>query len=329
MFAWFLDESPGSYRWGEVADPPVGPTDVRVRVVASGLNHIDHWLTQGLPRPKSFPHVPGADAAGIIDRVGSDVDGWSVGDEVVVNCAITTAAAIDELGVDSVLARGLQLLGEHRWGGHGEFVVVPAWNLVAKPAGRSWEECASYPVAAGTAWRMLRRGRFRPGERVLITGIGGGVSAAALAIVRHLGGEGGATSRGPDKCARAIELGASAALPSAGPYDVEVDLVIDSIGPAIWDPAIAALRPGGRFVTCGGTSGRSIEVNLPKLFFKQHELIGSTLASQEEFATVTGWVRDGLDIVIDDVVDLADYPRAVERVRRGQQFGKLVVRHES
>ena len=286
MFAWFLDESPGSYRWGEVADPPVGPTDVRVRVVASGLNHIDHWLTQGLPSPKSFPHVPGADAAGIIDRVGSDVDGWSVGDEVVVNCAITTAAAIDELGVDSVLARGLQLLGEHRWGGHGEFVVVPAGGARAdhrdrwRCLGRSPGDCAP------PGWRgrrhVARPRQVRPCHRT--RRIGGAPLRRSL---RRRGRPG-------DRLDRSGEL-----------------------------------RPGGRFVTCGGTSGRSIEVNLPKLFFKQHELIGSTLASQEEFATVTGWVRDGLDIVIDDVVDLADYPRAVERVRRGQQFGKLVVRHES
>jgi zinc-binding alcohol dehydrogenase/oxidoreductase len=328
MFAWFLDESPGSYRWGEVADPPVGPTDVRVRVVASGLNHIDHWLTQGLPRPKSFPHVPGADAAGIIDRVGSDVDGWSVGDEVAINAAQTNAAAIEKFGIDSVFDPSLQLMGEHRWGCHGEQVVIPDYGAELRPAGRSWEECAAYPVALTTAWRMFRRARLQAGEIVLVTGIGGGVATAAQMLAQHMGARVFTTSRDAAKRARSIELGAEDSFDSHERYPIKADVIVDSIGPATWNQTVAALKAGGRLATCGGTSGSDVQLSLPRLFFKQHEIVGSTLGSQEEFAYVTQLMAEGLDIVvIDEVFAWDDYPRAVERIRKADQLGKLILRH--
>src|SRR5690554_5618059 len=166
MDAWILDESPGRYRWGSIADPEVGPGDVAVAPVASALNHMDLWLTRGRPRP-ALPHVPGCDVAGRVAAVGSEVTGWSVGDEVVVNPAVAPIEAVVALGDDAPLGRGFQILGEQRWGGHGGLVVVPARNVVRRPAGRSWEECAAYPLATLTAWRMLRRARLAAGERCL------------------------------------------------------------------------------------------------------------------------------------------------------------------
>lgn len=327
MLAWHLDESPGEYRFGEVPTPEPGPGEVRVAVRASALNHIDHWMTQGRPRPKRFPHVPGSDVAGVLDAVGSGVTGWSPGDEVVVSTAVTSDEAVDRLGVDSVLDRSMQLLGEHRWGGHGEFVVVPARAVVAKPPACSWVDAAAYPCAYGTAWRMLRRGRVGAGDRVLVTGIGGGVAVACAQIAAHLGAEVWVTSREEVKLRRAAEVGAVGGFDSAGPYATEVDVVLDSIGPAIWQPAVAALAPGGRFVTCGGTSGQRLEVDLPRLFFRQHELIGSTLASYEEFAYVTGLVGDGLRPVVDSTWPLGEYPAALRRLRDADQFGKVVLDH--
>lgn len=327
MLAWHLDDSPGEYRFGEVPTPEPGPGEVRVSVRASALNHIDHWMTQGRPRPRRFPHVPGSDVAGVVDAVGEGVPGWETGDEVVVSTAVTSDEAEDRLGVDAVLDRSMQLVGEHRWGGHGQAVVVPARALAAKPSGCSWTDAAAYPCAYGTAWRMLRRARVTAGERVLVTGIGGGVSTACAQIAAHLGAEVWVTSRDAAKVARAAEVGAVGGFDSAGPYDVDVDVVADSIGPAIWDAAVAALRPGGRFVTCGGTSGQRLDVDLPKLFFRQHELIGSTLASYEEFRFVTALVADGLRPVVDSVWPLADYPAALRRLRAADQFGKVVLDH--
>jgi NADPH:quinone reductase-like Zn-dependent oxidoreductase len=246
---------------------------------------------------------------------------------VVVNPAVAPLEAIVAHGNDAPLGAGFAILGEQRWGGHAEALVVPGRNVVARPAGRSWEECAAYPLATLTAWRMLRRARLRAGESVLIVGIGGGVSTAALGLARRLGAVAYATSRDGAKRQQAVELGAADAFDSAGTWPVRVDVVIESVGPATWDSSVRALKPGGRLVVCGGTSGPKVEIDLPRLFFKQIEIIGSTMGSYEEFAQVTALVDQGLPVIVDDVYDLADYPRALERLRSGAQLGKIVLRH--
>jgi len=324
--AWILDESPGTYRVGEADDPAVGPGEVRVRPVASALNHLDLWATRGMPRPP-LPHVPGCDVAGVVESVGDGVTHVAVGDEVVVNPAVSPVEAVVEHGVDSPLGDGFQIVGEHRWGGHAELVVVPGRNVVPRPAGRSWEECASYPLATLTAWRMLRRARVTVGESVLVVGIGGGVSTAALALARRLGAVVYVTSRDEIKRRRAIDLGAAEAFDSASDWPVRVDVVVESVGPATWDRSVKALRPGGRLVVCGGTSGPTVELSLPRLFFKQIEIIGSTMGSYPEFDHVSRLVDQGLPVTVDEVVDLADYPAALDRLREGAQLGKIVLRH--
>jgi NADPH:quinone reductase-like Zn-dependent oxidoreductase len=267
--------------------------------------------------------------AGVVDSVGADVTHVAVGDEVVVNPAVAPIEAVVELGNDSPMGKGFQILGEHRWGGHAELVVAPGRNVMARPAGRSWEDCAAYPLATLTAWRMLRRARLTAGESVLIVGIGGGVSAAALALATRMGAVAYATSRDAAKRARAVELGAADAFHSESEsnWPVKVDVVVESVGPATWDRSVNALRLGGRLVVCGGTSGPKVELSLPKLFFKQIEIIGSTMGSYQEFAEVTDLVAQGLDVQVDEVFDVDDYPKALDRLREGAQLGKVVLRH--
>jgi zinc-binding alcohol dehydrogenase/oxidoreductase len=324
--AWILDQSPGGYRFGVIDDPVVGPGDVRVRPVASALNHMDLWLTRGMPRPP-LPHVPGCDATGIVDAVGEGIGHVAPGDEVVVNPAVAPLEAVVEHGIDSPLGAGFEIVGEHRWGGHGELLVVPGRNVVARPAGRSWEECAAYPLATLTAWRMLRRAALTAGESVLVVGVGGGVSTAALALAGRLGAVVYATSRDDAKRKQAIALGAADAFASDADWPVQVDVVVESVGPATWDRSVKALRPGGRLVVCGGTSGNTVELSLPRLFFKQIDIIGSTMGSYPEFADVTRLVAQGLPVTVDEVFDLEDYPAALERLRQGAQLGKIVLRH--
>lgn len=326
MDAWILDESPGDYRLGTIDTPAPGPGEVLVRPVTSALNHMDLWLTRGLPKP-ALPHVPGCDVAGVVEAVGPDVD-IEAGAEVVVNPAVAPLDAVVSRGIDAPLGRGFQILGEQRWGGHGDGVVVPSRNLVAKPAGRSWEECAAFPLATLTAFRMLRRARLVAGEHVLVVGIGGGVSMAALALARAMGAVVHVTSREQSKIDQAVALGAAGGFDSnAQSWPIKADVVVESVGPATWDKSVKALVPGGRLVVCGGTSGQKVEVDLPKLFFKQIEIIGSTMGSYEEFDAVVRLVDQGLPIAVDEVFDRHDYPAALERLRSGDQLGKIVLRH--
>lgn len=328
MDAWLLDEAPGEYRWGSVPDPEPAAGEVRVRVRVSALNHMDHWLSQGRPKPPAFPHIPGCDAAGVVDGVGDGVDGWVDGDEVVVNPTVTSVEALARLGIDAPAAPGMRLVGENRWGAHGTHLVVPARNLVTRPAERSWAECAAYPVATSTAWRMLRRARLRAGETLLVVGIGGGVANALLALGLAAGARVVVTSRDEAKRTAALAAGAADALNSAAErWDVAADVVAESVGAATWDQSMAALVPTGRLVVCGATSGGTVELKLPRLWFKQIEIIGSTMASYEEFVEVTRLVAQGLPVAVDSEHDLDAYPAALERLRGGDVQGKIVLHH--
>jgi NADPH:quinone reductase-like Zn-dependent oxidoreductase len=325
--AWILDDSPGSYRWGEVADPEPGPDEVRIRVVASALNHMDLWVTKGLPKPP-LPHVPGCDVAGVVEDVGGAVTNVAVGDEVVVNPGVSPVDEIVALGNDSPMGRGFMIFGEHCWGGHATYAVAPARNVVPRPAGRTWEECAAYPLAYLTAYRMLRRGRLEAGDTLLVVGIGSGVSCAALALGRAMGARVVATSRSEAKRTEALAMGALGAFDSTAPsWPVEADVVVESVGPATWEQSVRSLRSGGRLVVCGGTSGAKVELALPRLFFKQIEIIGSTMGSYEEFAAVTGLVADGAAVHVDRTFTLAEYPEALDRLEHGDQLGKIVLNH--
>jgi NADPH:quinone reductase-like Zn-dependent oxidoreductase len=330
--AWILDESPGDYRLGEIDDPVVGPGDVRVRVVASALNHMDLWLTKGLPKPP-VPHVPGCDSAGVIDAIGDGVDrsrlALNEGDEVVVNPSVSCRRCSWCLAGDSPLCASFQIVGEHRWGAHGTYVVVPAENVVPKPADRTWEDAAAYGLAGVTAWRMLQRARLRAGETLLVVGVGGGVSAMGLVLGVAMGARVFVTSRDAAKRDAAVAMGAEAAFDSdsAEPWPVKADVVFENVGPATWERSFRALRKGGRLVTCGGTSGPKVELSLPRLFFGQFEIIGSTMGSYREFDELTGLVERGLPVPVDAVVEGGGPQPAARGPRRaGVRVGKVVVR---
>ncbi|GAC1313500.1 MAG: zinc-binding dehydrogenase [Acidimicrobiales bacterium] len=327
MQAWILDDAPGTYRLGEIEPPPLGPDDVRVRVVASALNHMDLWVTRGLPKPP-LPHIPGCDAAGIVDAVGPGVVSVSAGDEVVVNPAVSCRRCASCLAGNGPYCRSFQIVGEQRWGSHAELVVVPDANVSPRPPARSWEESAAFGLCALTAWRMLRRARLAAGETVLVVGVGGGVSSAALALARVMGARVFATSRDDAKRHRAVALGAEAAFDSAQDFPIKADVVVENVGAATWDRSLRALMPGGRLVTCGGTAGSVVELQLPRLFFKQFEIIGSTMGSYDEWHQVTALVDAGLPVEVDHIFEGLDaYPEALARLEAGTQLGKLVIRH--
>jgi NADPH:quinone reductase-like Zn-dependent oxidoreductase len=327
MDAWILDESPGTYRFGSIDEPDVGPDDVKIRVKASALNHMDLWVTRGMPKPP-LPHVPGCDATGVVDAVGANVSHVKVGDEVVVNPGVSPIEDIVRLGNDSPMGDGFMIWGEHCWGGHGTYAFAPGRNVRLRPMNRSWEECAAFPLASLTALRMLRRARLEAGQTVLVVGVGSGVSAAALAIAKFMGANVIATSRDTAKREQAIAMGADSVVDTAADkWGVQADVVVESVGPATWDKSLRSLRPGGRMVVCGGTSGTSAEVNIPRLFFKQYEIIGSSMGSYEEFDQLLSLMHAGLPVHIDSVVPLSEYSTALTRLEQGQQLGKIVLQH--
>lgn len=338
MRAWQLHEieGPSAYRLDEIPEPQPEKGEVRVALKASALNHLDLWVSQGLPQPKHLPHIAGADGAGVVDAVGEGVSGWETGDEVIVNpsigCGECEACRLDRV----VFCKSFSILGEHMSGTLAEKVVLPVRSLQRKAPHLPWETAGAFGLVTGTAYRMLLRAGLRKGEVVLIVGIGGGVSSAALAVARAFGARVFVTSRSPDKVKWALEHGAEAGFDSAGEFSKELKaatgpgagIVVENVGEATWDQSIRALEPGGRLVTCGGTSGGKVTLSLPVLFFKQLQIIGSTMFTQSDFARVVHLVETGeIDVPIDSVHPFTDLPTALARLDAGDQMGKVVLSH--
>lgn len=318
--------------------PLVRADDVRVRIRAASLNRLDLFVLQGLPGAgPSFPHIVGADGAGVVESVGPAVTAWKPGDEVMINPGLSCGecAACRE-GEESLCVR-FRLLGEHVPGTAAEFVVVPAANLAAKPPAMPWPQAAAFSLATLTAWRMLTtRAGLRAGESVLVWGVGGGVALAAVRIASHLGARVLATSGTPAKLEAAARAGAEVLIDHRAEDVVGkvrevtegrgVDVVADSVGAETWPVSLRALRRGGRLVTCGATSGPHVQLDIRKLFWHQWSLLGSTMGSRREYAELAAHAAAGrFWPSVDSVVPLARGVEAFERLSGGGQTGKVVI----
>jgi NADPH:quinone reductase-like Zn-dependent oxidoreductase len=317
------------------------PDDVRVRIHAAALNRLDLFVLGGIPGVKLHPGwVPGSDGAGVVESVGPAVQGIAVGDRVLVNPGIVDRSCRCEycLDGDQPLCLTYGILGEHRPGTLAEYLVVPAANVHRMPDEVSFETAAAFPLATLTAWRMVvSRARVRAGDQVLIWGIGGGVAQAALQIAKRRGATVWVTSGDPDKLERARALGADVLLDHRQPdlgREIRartgkrgVDVVIDSVGEATWPQSLIALGKRGRLVTCGGTSGPHVQLDVRRMFWNQWTLMGSTMGNDAEFAAIADEFRAGrLAPPVDSVWPLEDGHLAYERLASGAQFGKVVVR---
>jgi NADPH:quinone reductase-like Zn-dependent oxidoreductase len=321
--------------------PEPGPGQVRVRVRAAALNHLDIWMLSGLPGVTITPPWPlGADAAGVVDKLGTGVTDAhaKIGDYVVINAGISCRRCEFCLRGEHSLCVKFGLLGEHFPGTLAEYVIVPATNVRAIPTSVGPETAAAFSLATLTAWRMIvSRARVQPGETVLIWGIGGGVAIAALQIAKLRGATVWVTSSSNEKLGRAVELGADETF-NHSEIDVArevrarsnkrgVDVVVDDVGPATWERSLASLAKGGRLVTCGATSGPKVETDVRKLFWNQWTILGSTMGNDAEFDAVTRELAKGRLIPpVDRVFDLENGRAAFERLQMGGQFGKIVVR---
>lgn len=315
------------------------PGQVRVRLRTAALNRLDLFTVGGLPGVTiTPPWVLGADGMGVIDAVSDDVRGVAFGDRVVINPGISCRACeFCTRGEQSLCVR-FRLLGEHLPGTFAEFVVVPATNVRRIPTSIPDEVAAAFTLATLTAWRMcVTRAQVRAGEDVLIWGIGGGVALAALQICLARGARVWVTSSSEEKRTKALALGAHAALDhSSGEVDKEirrrtqrrgVDVVVESVGERTWAQSLGALARGGRLVTCGGTSGPSLAMDVRRLYWHQWSILGSTMGNDAEFAAVVAEFAEGrLHPPVDSVHALADGRGAFERLESGAQFGKVVLR---
>ncbi|HSG14049.1 MAG TPA: zinc-binding dehydrogenase [Gaiellaceae bacterium] len=317
------DGGPDVLLYEDIPDPEPGPGEVLVALRAAGLNHLDIWIRKGLPSaPK--PRILGADGAGVVSALGAGVEGFAVGDRVVLNPGIEHDGRIT-------------VVGEHTDGTYCESKALPASHLYALDDSLSFEQGAAFPLVFETAYRMLvTKAALQEGEWVLIWGIGGGVALAAFEICRALGARTIVTSSSRSKLDRARELGADVTVDHSTEDVVAAvreatggrgaDVVVETVGEATWERSLAAAAQEGRVVVCGATTGHSPPARLYRVWWKQLVIMGSTMGTAADFEGAYDLVRSGrARIHVDSTFPLADAALAHERLESGAQFGKIVL----
>ena len=325
-------------RLEDLPDPEASAGRVVVRVKAVALNHLDIWVREGWAGLKlAFPHVLGADVAGVVEAVGPGVKGVAPGDEVVVNPGISCGRCSPCLSGDDVMCRDYSILGEHVSGGYAQKVGVPSQNVVPKPKNLSFDEAACVPLVFLTAWHALvARAGVRAGETVLVHAAGSGVGSAGIQIAKLLGATVIATAGSDAKCERARQLGADHAVNySRQDFLAEVrritgkrgvDVLFEHVGKATWEKSLLALARGGRLVTVGATTGYDPPTDLRHVFYRSLSILGSTMGSKGELFDVLALIEQGkLRPVLDRVLPLAEAGAAQKLLEDRAQFGKIVL----
>jgi NADPH:quinone reductase-like Zn-dependent oxidoreductase len=343
MRAWVIRATGGldQLQLSDVPElPNADPGQVRVALRAAALNHLDLFVVRGLPHEYHFPHIVGADGAGVVDAVGSGVRSVRPGDRVMINPGIPDYACEYCRAGEQSLCRRYGILGEHLPGTMAQYVVVPEQNVAIIPTlatPLTWAEAAAFSLVTLTAWRMVvTRAQLVAGETVLIWGIGGGVALAALRIAKLKGARVIVTSSSDAKLHEAQTLGADATLNyKTQKISQEVraftdkrgaDVVIENVGEATWEESLRSLGRGGRLVTCGSTSGPHVSLDLRRLFWHQWSIMGSTMGNDAEYREIVRLLGAGeLRPVVDRVFPFSEARAAWERLDRGEQLGKIVV----
>jgi NADPH:quinone reductase-like Zn-dependent oxidoreductase len=318
-------------RYEDASDPVPGENDVLVSLKAAALNHRDVFICQGLYPGIKPPVILGSDGAGEVIAVGAGAGSSWLGKQVVIN------PCFDWGENPRAQSAKFRLLGLPDDGTNAQLIKVPAANLAPKPSKLSYEQAAALPLAALTAYRaVVTRAQVKTGEKVLVTGIGGGVALFALQFAKSLGATVYVTSGSEEKIERARNLGATGgvsyrnatwgkeliALSGGGP-----DVVIDSTGGDTFNKALEVLKPGGRLVTYGSTLGAVEKMETRRIFWKQLNVLGSTMGTDDEFAEMLKFYETrGLEPVIDSVHPLEEGKEAYLRMQEARQFGKIVLK---
>ena len=322
--------------YGDWPDPRPGPGEVVVGIRAAAANHLDIFVRNGIPNVP-LPQVPGADGSGVVEELGPGVAGLTPGDRVLIQPGLfDNACEFCRAGEQSLCVK-FRIVGEHAPGTFAEKAVVPARNLFPIPEKLSFEQAAAFPLSYQTAWRLIvGRGAVRPGDTVLIHGVGGGVAWAALEIALLAGARVIATTSSEAKAEEAREAGAELVIDyTAGDVGEAVrahtgkrgvDVVVDSVGEKTWMTSLKAVRRGGRIVTCGATTGPNPAEEIRLIYWKQISILGSTMANDREFRALLATVASGRLLPrIDRVLPLSRAAQAYRILEEGRQFGKIVL----
>lgn len=314
---------------------------MRVAIRAAALNHLDLFVAQGLPGSADrFPHIVGADGAGVVESVGPGVATVQPGEKVMLNGGISDYSCEFCRAGEHSLCINYRMLGEHLPGTVAELVTVSAHNVARIPVlspELTWAEAAAFSLVTLTAWRMVvTRAQLKAAETALVWGIGGGVSLTAMRIAKLLGARVIVTSSSDAKLAAARQLGADVTFNHKTQKVAQevraltnkrgVDVVVENVGAATWDDSLRCLRRGGRLVTCGATSGPQVGLDLRRLFWHHWSILGSTMGNAAEYAEIVRRLGRGeLRPIVDRVYPMARVQQAYERLARGEQLGKVVV----
>jgi NADPH:quinone reductase-like Zn-dependent oxidoreductase len=326
---------------GQVEKPKINPNEVLIETKYSALNHIDLFIIKGwsgLNIP--LPHVIGSDGSGIIKEVGKDITLFDEGDRVAINPGLSCGKCIFCLSGKQNFCKQFSILGEHQWGTFSEYFKVPEINVIKIPDNFKLDLAAAVPLTFLTAWRMLNtQAKLKADEYIFIHGAGGGVSTAAIQIAKYLGANVITSTSSKEKMESALKLGAdhvinyvknpdySKSIYTEITHKKGVDVVIDSVGKETFQNSIRLLKPGGRLVIPGATTGPISEIDLRQIFWKQLRVIGSTMSNQKEFHKVMNLIFQGkLRPIIDKIFPLEKVIEAEQYLSGHQQFGKLVLK---
>ena len=329
---------PVNLSYEDLPTPTIGSEDVLVRVKACALNHLDIWIREGNPAyPMPLPHVPGSDVAGIVEQAGNRVEGVTAGQRVFVSPGISCWKCEQCLAGRDNMCRSYGLLGAMTHGGYAEYVKVPFRNVLPIPENLSFEQASAFPLVSMTASHMLfALAGLQHGETVLIMGAGSGVGSMAVQLAKFAGARVIATVGSDDKIPKAVILGADAVINHTREKVSErvklltegrgVDVVIEHIGPEVWDSSLESLAKGGRLITCGATTGGDVKLNLRYVFSRQLTIKGSYMGTRAELAKVAELMGQGrLISVIDRTFPLQEARAAQELMLSRRFFGKIVL----
>ncbi len=334
---------PDVLSYEDIDTPTIEANQVLIKVNYVALNHLDLFIRGGIPSLKlEMPHILGSDISGEITEVGSNVsDSLEVGQKIIVDPGVSCGVCEFCIRGQESLCSSYGIIGEHYRGGYAEYLNIDEQNVIPLPKNSSLDMAgaASIPLTLMTAWRMLMtKAQVKAGDDVLIIGIGGGVALAALQIAKAAGARVIVTSSSDKKLEKAYTLGADEGINHSETPDYHkeiyrltnkrgVDIVVDSVGQATWAKSMKSLRKGGKLVTCGATSGPIAETNVNLLFWKQLEILGSTMGSRDELRTALKLVWNGtIRPTVDRILPLSKAQEAHEILEQGAQMGKLVLK---